>query len=328
MPNPMTMQWGAIGGMDTIAVPYISVIVPSYNKPQFLPECLESIRAQTFREWECIVVSDGSPRVEEIRSIVAAMQDERFRLVEHSENRGLAAARNTGIREARADLVICVDEDDRILPECLQEELEALTKGDYEVVCCTPEYIGGRSGLYRTRIPTLNEILSSQPLPACGFLMKKTVWKHLGGWDEHPVLRFGREDHEWWIRAVKLGVRIAVINRALYQYRVPAGSYEENASLNLCARRNELRIRRYIVRKHAELYEQFPEERREYLRKAFLFEAAWCFANGKSSFGTIRLWQAVLVCMRRNDLRAALRATMNSLMGREWAGRLLAWRQR
>lgn len=318
------MQWEAIASMQAFPVPYISVIVPSYNKPQFLPECLESIRAQTFRGWECIVVSDGSPRVEEIRSIVAAMRDERFRLVEHKENRGLAAARNTGIREARADLVICVDEDDRLLPECLEEEFEALTKGEYEIVCCTPVYFGGRSGLYQTRIPMLKEILSSQPLPPCGFLMKKSVWKYLGGWDEHPILRLGREDHEWWIRAVKHGVNIGLLNRPLYQYRVPANVEDENASLNLQARKNEVRIRCYIVRKHANLYRLFPEERSDYLRQAFLKEAASCLAQRKSALAVVRLWGAALLFRNEKDFRVALKATMSLLIGREIVRRLLS----
>lgn len=106
------------------AEPAVSVIVPSYNKPEYLPECLQSIQAQTFTDWECIVVSDGSPRVEEIRAAVAGIGDERFRLVEHRENRGLAAARNTGTRMANTDLVVCVDEDDMLGADCLSRSLK------------------------------------------------------------------------------------------------------------------------------------------------------------------------------------------------------------
>jgi glycosyltransferase involved in cell wall biosynthesis len=308
--------------------PVISVIVPSYNKPEYLLECLKSIQEQTFTDWECIVVSDGSPRVAEIRAAVVAMHDKRFRLVEHKDNRGLAAARNTGVREARAELVICVDEDDRIFPECLKEELKTLEDKDCEVVCCIPEFIGGRSGLYRTRIPSLEEILSSQPLPPAGFLLKKSAWERLGGWDEHPVLRLGREDHEWWIRAVSEGIKIALIDRALYQYRVPAANDEENSSLNLRARETEVYIRRYIVQKHAELYRRYPEERRKYLRNAYLNEAAWYSTHGQLNVALVRIWQAAAISKTGKDLRTALRATIDRVIGWERAERLLHTRRR
>ena len=77
--------------------PTLSIIVPCYNQAAFLSETLDSILKQTFRDWECIVVNDGSP---DNTSQVAGRYvelDPRFSLIE-TENRGVSAARNTGIR--------------------------------------------------------------------------------------------------------------------------------------------------------------------------------------------------------------------------------------
>lgn len=296
--------------------PRVSIVIPSYDKAEFLVECLGSVQQQTFKNWECVIVSDGSARVGEIRKAVAAMRDERFRLVEHAENRGLAAARNTGIREARADLVICVDEDDRLSPECLDLELHAMEKCGAELVVSRVRYFGGRKGEYPVRLVALEEILYNQSLLGCGFLMTKRLWDSIGGWDEHPVLKLGREDHDWWIRVIESGAKIAFVDDVLYEYRTPLQREDREASLNCAAMLNEVKIRHYILQKHAHLYRRFPESRREYLRVGYLREGNSLQSAGQVMRALMRYWQAFFASGQLKDCKNAVRKTIDLMLGK------------
>ena len=90
--------------------PLFSVIVPTYQRPPFLLEALDSVRRQTIESFECIVVDDGSPEP------VRLANDDRVRLVRRPINGGVAAARNTGIDHARGRYITFLDDDDVYTP--------------------------------------------------------------------------------------------------------------------------------------------------------------------------------------------------------------------
>lgn len=101
------------------SAPIISIVVPIYNRARFLSGCLDSILAQTFKEWECILVNDGSTDNSlEIAENYAA-NDPRF-LVISQENQGVSAARNLGIDHAQGKWLTFVDSDDEIAPDYLE----------------------------------------------------------------------------------------------------------------------------------------------------------------------------------------------------------------
>jgi len=92
----------------------VSVVVPTHNYAHFLPVALDSVLAQTYRDWECIIVDDGSTDDTAAVADVYVRRDPRFRYI-HQANRGLAGARNTGVRNARGDGIQFLDADDRLL---------------------------------------------------------------------------------------------------------------------------------------------------------------------------------------------------------------------
>lgn len=94
-------------------MPQISVIVPVYRVERYLPRCLDSIVAQTFMDWECILIDDGSPDNSGAICDEYAKQDSRF-VVIHQENAGVSAARNAGLAAARGEWIAFVDSDDWI----------------------------------------------------------------------------------------------------------------------------------------------------------------------------------------------------------------------
>src|SRR5688572_2438899 len=98
--------------------PRVSVIIPTFNLGRFLPEAIASVRQQTFRNFEIIVIDDGSSDPETADALRDATGPD-LRVM-RSENRGLSAARNLGITHARGELISSLDADDMFEPKWLQ----------------------------------------------------------------------------------------------------------------------------------------------------------------------------------------------------------------
>lgn len=96
--------------------PAIGVVIPAYNAGRFLNEAIDSVRAQTITQWECVIVDDGS--TDDTPSRLAAYRDSRIRSV-RQDNSGECAARARGISFTRAPKIVCLDADDRLYPDTL-----------------------------------------------------------------------------------------------------------------------------------------------------------------------------------------------------------------
>lgn len=95
-----------------------SIVIPAYNRAHQIHETLATVLAQTYTDWECLVVDDGSRDSVELEKAVQAMGDPRFRYI-HRENGGGGAARNTGIEASQGTFIAFLDSDDLFLPEKL-----------------------------------------------------------------------------------------------------------------------------------------------------------------------------------------------------------------
>ena len=98
--------------------PLISIVIPVYNVEQYLGECVDSVIAQTYREWEIILIDDGSTDSSGSICDGYAKKDDRVRVV-HQTNGGVSSARNAGIEAANGEYLMFVDSDDTIIPETL-----------------------------------------------------------------------------------------------------------------------------------------------------------------------------------------------------------------
>ncbi len=103
--------------------PKISIIVPVYKVEQYLRRCLDSIASQTFTDWECILIDDGSPDKSGAICDEYAEKDSRFRVI-HQKNKGVSAARNAGLDAARGEWIGFVDSDDWVEKEFFQISLK------------------------------------------------------------------------------------------------------------------------------------------------------------------------------------------------------------
>lgn len=112
--------------MDNPGSPKVSVIIPTYNRSHVLGRAVRSVLNQTYQDFELIVVDDGSS--DATVEVVSGFADPRIRYLRHEENRGAAAARNSGIKAARGEYIAFLDSDDEWFPEKLQKQVEAFAK--------------------------------------------------------------------------------------------------------------------------------------------------------------------------------------------------------
>lgn len=272
----MTMSSAPPQPMPTRGPADVTVVVPCYNQAHFLAECLQSLRAQTRERWCAVVVDDASPDGAAIRAVVRQLNDDRITLRRHPENRGLAAARNTGIRDSSTPYVLPLDADDALDPAYL-ERVVSLMDADptLEIAFSDMRLFGVTNGVKTHWIPAPAEILVRQPLPP-NVLMTRALWERIGGYDEAGTMRLGREDWEFFIRAFSRGCRAAHVPEPLYLYRTAL------QSMNIACRAQEHVVRRYIYEKHCALFDMTGQRRAVlasgYDRSAM---AAGAVANGK-----------------------------------------------
>ncbi|MFO1490459.1 MAG: glycosyltransferase [Kiritimatiellia bacterium] len=185
--------------------PLVSVVVPTFNRPDSLSVTLESIAAQTYRPLQVIVVNDAGCDAS------AAVERWRDRLdltyVTHAENRGLAAARNTALREAAGTYVAYLDDDDRFLPGhvatlvgAMRAQVRRAAYADSLRIELEPDGRGGLREVRRVKVSIpfdRDRIILKSYLPVQSVMHERSCLDETGGFDES--LRH-REDWDLWMR--------------------------------------------------------------------------------------------------------------------------------
>jgi len=219
--------------------PLVSVVIPCYKYGKYLNQCIDSVLGQTYLNVEVIVVNDKSP--DDTSAIVRNYSG--VNLIEHEVNKGLAASRNTGVRAARGEYVLCLDADDYLAPECIEKCVWEMAHCD--VVCPGQQcFEGGHDFWPRDEFCfTLKDFLANNQIH-CASLFRKSFWEKIGGFDES--MKLGFEDWSGWISMVEKGARIRAVNQPLFWYRVHADSMQRTVTTP--DRYDE--IFRYMRRKH------------------------------------------------------------------------------
>jgi glycosyltransferase involved in cell wall biosynthesis len=218
---------------STPADPQVSVIIPAYKVAPFIKATLDSVLAQTFSDYEIIVINDGSPDTEELEKHLKAYAD-RITYIQQA-NQGAGAARNAGLRVARGEFIAFLDGDDLWLPEFLQEQLVLINHGTgYDLVYADARNLNGPS-LSRTTNMDVNP--SAGPVTAeslisgkCTVITSSVVARRAciieaGLFDENFP---NSQDFDLWLRLAKLGARMNYQKKVLVHRRVYAGSLASN----------------------------------------------------------------------------------------------------
>jgi glycosyltransferase involved in cell wall biosynthesis len=255
--------------------PLVTIVVPVYNQADYLEACLRSVIAQTFDNWELIAVDDGSTRGDP-GAIVSRIDDPRIRFVAHDGNRGLAAARNTGIRAGTGDYLLPLDCDDMLAPEYLAATVAATGRpAAFDVVITDFDAFGVRRGRLVHPVRDLAALLQEQWIPGPGTLFHRRVWEAAGGYCEHETIRFGNEDWEFWISAAAHHVRVTRVPRPRYRYRQHVESMVHRQQLH------EHITREFICRRHQALFARYPASRKVFLSGGYLAGAKAHWRRGQ-----------------------------------------------
>ncbi len=257
----------------------VSIVIPCYNPQPYLLDAIASVRAQTWKKLEVIIVDDGTDTIEGkdvLRS--AAQKVERY--IEQP-NRGLASARNAGFRAASGDYVVPLDADDVLRPAFIAECLGAMERRAGAAFVYTDYRVFGTTNfIERLEDYNLYRLLDRNSLIYAG-LIRKQDWALAGGYDES--MKFGYEDWEFWLRLGARGRFGHHLNKVLFAYRKHGPSLLDIAR----ARHDELVEK--IRSSHPELY---AREARARIKARW--EPAVCVIGGQHvTEQTIADWQAV-----------------------------------
>ncbi len=172
--------------------PFVSVVVPAYNRAATIDNCLRSVQAQTHQDWEAIVVDDGSR--DGTPEVVAqlAREDSRIRLIRRDRNRGAQAARNVGIRSAQGNWIAFLDSDDQFLPHSLEARLEVAKKEKALIVHSESNVIEADGSMRPYNVPPMagwiyQRLLEGEGPMFPGLLVSRDALRRINYLDERIV---------------------------------------------------------------------------------------------------------------------------------------------
>ncbi len=227
-------------------MPKISVIVPCYNQAQYLSEALESVLAQTYTNWECIIVNDGSPDNTEETAMAWCEKDVRIKYFK-KENGGVSSARNFGISNSTGEYILPLDADDKIHPEYLFEACAILdNKKDIGIVYSLVEKFGEESGLVELPEYSLEKMLAGNLINNSS-VFRRSDYNRTNGYNINMLS--GLEDWDFLLTFIELGVGVFQIKKLYFYYRINKKS--RNNSIDFY---NAKALNKQIFLNHLNLY--------------------------------------------------------------------------
>jgi glycosyltransferase involved in cell wall biosynthesis len=283
-------------------MPKVSVIMPTYNQAHFIAEAIQSVLDQTFQDFEIVVVDDGS--TDNTKEVVDSFRDPRIRYI-HQENRGVAAASNTGLKASIGEYLAGLASDDLWLPRNLELKVKLLdSRPDIGLVCSdiysfdsdTGATLGrkwqNRSDCYLrelqdgTRQP-LGEFLSREPPFSWTTVMVRChVFDDVGYFDES----LWAEDYDMFVRVLQRFSSIGIINVPLVRYRVHRTSLSSNyekGHLGMLAAINKI-INTYSLSK-----ENIRLIKRNKLTHTLFDYGWWKIITGETALGRKKLLDSI-----------------------------------
>jgi glycosyltransferase involved in cell wall biosynthesis len=290
--------------------PLVSVIMPAYNEARTISESMDSVLAQTFGDWELIVVDDGS--IDDTRVIVDryAARDKRIRCI-GQKNKGPAAARNTGLRQAAGEYIAFADADDLWVSDKLEKQLKALRSHQRLVSYSSAEYFYGKAAPQsrkvimfadeppKTRKEFLRSLLcGSKKLAVTSSVMfPRDALARTGMFDEDLV---NAEDWDLWIRMAE-EYDFQPFQEPLFKRRKHAQSLTSGLNVDFMVRNHRKVLDKYCrnhpsdaVLPHRVIYSY------HYLDNAYLYHSV--HQDGKAFYNLTRAFAGHPLLMTRRNL--------------------------
>jgi glycosyltransferase involved in cell wall biosynthesis len=231
-------------------MPRVAVVIPCFNQGHCVDEAIQSVLAQSFQDIEIIVVNDGSTQ-ESSQSILRQSRWEKTRIL-HTDNQGLAAARNNGIALAQGSYILPLDADDRLAPTYIEKAVTLLDEQPrLGIVYCRAWLFGHADTEWLLPKFSVEQMLLDNCI-FCAALFRRQDWQQVGGYDS--TLRLGWEDYDFWLSLLELGREVYQIPEILFYYRVAADSM-----VRARPRQHKVDTFARIFRKHQSLYARHIE---------------------------------------------------------------------
>jgi len=224
--------------------PQVSIVIPAYNAEKTVRQTVESVIAQSFTDWEMIVVDDCSqdgtlPILEEL-----AAKDERIRVLSNEENNGVSYSRNRGVQEARAEWIAFLDSDDVWRPNKQARQMQVAGERDVDIICVGFDYMDGDgnelTGVFHVpETITYQGLLKKNVVSTSGIMIRKE-WLL-----RYPFRRdVGHEDLYEWLVLLKAGATAVGIDEQLHTLRIFQSSSRSGNKLRSAI--NRMRLYRQI----------------------------------------------------------------------------------
>jgi GT2 family glycosyltransferase len=228
-------------------LPRVSVLIPCYNLGEYVDEAIRSVLAQTFQDFEIIIVDDGSTD-EATRAVLAGCHQPSTRVI-RIDHGGLAHARNVGVTHARGEYLCALDADDRLDASFLAKTV-AVLESDPSVtfVSAWLRMFGTEEWEWKPERCDVAALLCEDTVLTAALVRREAVVA-VGGYDTAMPVQ-GDEDWDLWLTLVERGYRGVILREVLFDYRRRVGSMSSVSWYGS----GHLTLARYRIAKHAEAY--------------------------------------------------------------------------
>lgn len=198
----------------------IAVIIALYNQGQYLDDAIGSVYNNTVLPSEIIVVDDKS-KDDSVQAVVrsqAAHTDDilKVELIQHKKNKGLAGARNTGVKASKSEWIVCLDADDRLETNYFAECIATHNKTEADVIYTDAQFFGSQTG--RVSFPEFNQfILRTRNICLASSMYSRKLYDAVKGYD--VAFKHGLEDYAFWLAASQKGFNFAKCEKTGLYYR-------------------------------------------------------------------------------------------------------------
>jgi len=254
-------------------VPKVSVIIPTYDRARLVGRAIHSVLNQAYRDFELIIVDDGSS--DDTQRIVEGFKDDRIRFIRHTSNLGGSAARNTGLDLSRGKYIGFLDDDDEWLPEKLEKQVKAIEGlgNNVGLIYCASLMVSKKTNCVLDRTDPLYRgylyrvLLRRNIFPIMTALTKRKCFSRVGGFDEELP---SCQDWDVWIRISKY-YEFAFIPDTLARTFL----HGEQISTDLS---KKIRGREILVEKYREVLKSYPAILAFHLKRLGIL---WCLSGNR-----------------------------------------------
>jgi glycosyltransferase involved in cell wall biosynthesis len=242
----------------------VSIVVPCHNQGIYLADALDSVLAQDYPHWECIVVNDASTDNSVAVAKTYLEKDKRFRLLSTPQNLKLPGARNFGIRAANGVYILPLDADDKITPTYCRRAMEVFTEfPNVKLVYGNGGYFGEMNGPWLLPEYRYAYLFSRNPIH-CAAFFKKVDWEAVGGYDESFINSY--EDWDLWLSLINENDKVVQLKEIglLYRKRQHSMSSQFHSE-----HKNITESYRQLVNKHLEKFRYWQENRVFFFMEAY-----------------------------------------------------------